>query len=179
MSLNKPELTKAVLQQSTQTSSDRTGRAGRSERFDNSLDQLISKIKQFEYLDKQLKLDLPSFLRPHCKIANFNTDQGKISLVVSSSSMAAKWHYLKPNLLIKLRANPVFSGVSHIDIHIDPNLFLNNQNQNNKNLGDLDNKNNKSKKFSQESSQVLKQTIQACQDEKIKKQLEKLLKYTQ
>ncbi len=177
MSLNtKPELTKAVLQQAQQSSSERSGRADRADRAgrsENSLDHLISKIKQFEYLDKQLKLDLPSFLKPHCKIANFNTDQGKISLVVSSSSMAAKWHYLKPGLLIKLRANPVFSGVSQIDIQIDPNLFLNHKNINHKNII-----NNKSKKFSPESSQVLKQTIQACQDEKIRKQLEKLLKYT-
>lgn len=172
----KPTPTKALLQQLSAPDPNRFSRSNSSNSCDSSLNDLISKIKKFEYLDKQLKLDLPSFLKPHCKIANFNMDQGKISLVVSSSSMAAKWHYLKANLLEKLRSNPVFAGVSQIDIKIDPSVFITN-NLKNDTENNLNNK-NKSKKFSQESSEVLKQTIQACQDEKIRKQLEKLLKYT-
>ncbi len=164
--LEKPELTKLIL--NTQI----------SQGSENPLRNLISQIKKFEYLDKQLKLNIPSFLQPHCKLAYFDPALGKINLVVSSSAMAAKWHYLKANLLVNLRANPVFAGISSIDIKIDPSVFAQNLNKDlNKDL----NKNNlnKNKKFSKQSSELLNQTIQSCQDEKIKKQLEKLLKYAQ
>lgn len=89
-----------------------------------SLAKLIHKVKSLAELDQKLKKELPSFLRPHSKLAHYDPEIGKILLVVDSSAMASKWHYLKPNLLEKLRKEPEFGGLVQIDIKTDPSAFM-------------------------------------------------------
>ncbi len=134
-------------------------------RPDGLLERVILKVKSLSDMDKKLKKELPSFLRPHSKLGNY--ENGKISLIVDSSAMASKWHYLKPDLLQKLRSDPAFSGLVSIDIKIDPTQF--------------DFKNTpekpKARKFSPETLELLKQTIFSTQDSKIREKLEKLLRF--
>lgn len=135
-------------------------------RPEGALNNIVSKVKNMAYLDQQLKQDLPSFLKPHCRLGSF--ENGKIVITVDSSAMGSKLNFLKQNILEKLRSDRNFSGVIAIEIKIDPSVFE---------ASKPAEKPKVPRKFSAQTTELLKQKILATQDKNMREKLEKLLKH--
>jgi len=142
---------------------------------------VILKIKTLAKLEQRLKSFLPGFLTARCRLADFDETQGKLILAVDSNTMAAKWRYLKEDLLKKCQQDFLFRDLVSIEIKVNPTLFQTAEN--------LKNKNKAKKKYLYQDAQgrrclsppvenLLKEMRQSVKDSKVQIALKKLLKIT-
>lgn len=127
------------------------------------LDEIVRHVSTLKSLNKLLNQLLPENLRPHCKLANFN--KGTLAIAVDSGAIASKWHYLKPQLLSKLRSHPTFAGTASIKIDVRPEYFTEPK-EPEPIIG---------KKFSEKTRTELMTLISNTKDAKLKAKLEALL----
>lgn len=127
----------------------------------NELSILMKKITRLHALDLAVKQQLSIPLCDYCKVANLR--QGKLIIQTDSSVWATKLRFEIPVLLARLRLQPEFAGLTGIDFFVQP---LNTPSVTASELP------NKTFKISQQNKELLLNTAQNMNDERLKKVFE-------
>ena len=85
---------------------------------DPTIFSLITKAKEIEMLDGLVKKEIGSDLLDHCQVASY--DKGVLTLITTSNAFATQLRFKSFDIRDKLRQTPKWSGLSRIQIKIDP-----------------------------------------------------------
>ncbi|MDF2530282.1 MAG: Dna[CI] antecedent, DciA [Gammaproteobacteria bacterium] len=132
------------------------------------LAKILQVAKKIQVLNELLQNELPKDLQQQVRLININ--QGKLILEVSNSSFASKLHYMKSELLYRLRKLPEFSylkSASDIEHKIAQKIHL--EKQTTPEPSDF--------QLSEQTTQSLISCIESASNDKLKKTLEKFLQH--
>lgn len=82
------------------------------------LQNLLSKTKELQYLNKIFAFCLERNLAKHCRIAKIDTENRTLHVVVDNPTWATKLRYTIPDILKNLKTQPEFKNIKNISYSV-------------------------------------------------------------